>query len=281
MKLVRFGEAGTERPGIIDPDGRVRDLSGVIPDIDGAALAPANLARLRGLQLETLPLVPEGIRLGPPLTGTGKIVCIGLNYADHAREAGLQAPEEPVVFLKATSALTGPDDPIILPPGSEKTDWEVELVAVIGSTARRVTVEQASSHIAGWCVGLDMSERHWQLERGGQWDKGKSFDSFAPIGPWLVTSDELPVPKDLAMHLAVNGTTFQQGTTANMIFDAWTLVSYVSSVMTLQPGDLIFTGTPAGVGMGRLPPRYLRPDDGLSAIISGLGTQRHAVVGGL
>jgi 2,4-didehydro-3-deoxy-L-rhamnonate hydrolase len=280
MKLVRFGEAGKERPGLIDPDGWIRDLSAIIPDIDAAALAAANLARLRDLDPSRLPLVREGVRLGPPVAGSGKIICIGLNYVDHAREAGLQAPAEPVVFLKATSALTGPDDPIILPPDSVKTDWELELAVVIGATARHVSLDEAPACVAGWCVALDMSERHWQLERGGQWDKGKSFDSFAPLGPWLVTSDELPVPRDLAMQLAVNRTTFQQGSSANMIFNVWTLVSYVSGVMTLQPGDLIFTGTPAGVGMGQQPPRYLQPGDSIHATITGLGAQQHAVAGG-
>lgn len=278
MKLVRCGAPGKELPGLIDAEGRIRDLSGVLPDIDGAALAPASLARLRGLDPQSLPVVPAGTRLGAPLTGIGKIVCIGLNYADHAREASLPIPLEPIVFMKAQTAICGPNDAIVLPPGSEKTDWELELVLAIGTTARRVAVGDALSHVAGYMLGLDMSERYWQIERGGQWTKGKSFDTFAPIGPWLATAAELGSPGELAMQLAVNGEPMQDGNTAHMIFSPAQIVSYISGVMTLQPGDLIYTGTPAGVGMGLQPPRYLRLGDRVDASIAGLGAQRHEVV---
>ncbi len=278
MKLVRFGAPGTELPGLIDAEGRIRDLSGVLPDINGAALSPSSLARLRGLDPQSLPVVPAGTRLGAPLTGIGKIVCIGLNYADHAREANLPIPQEPIMFMKAQTAICGPNDAIVLPPGSEKTDWELELVIAIGTTARRVAVGDALGHVAGYLAGLDMSERYWQLERGGQWTKGKSFDTFAPIGPWLATADELRSPGELAMQLAVNGERMQDSNTANMIFSPAQIISYVSGVMTLEPGDLIFTGTPAGVGMGMTPPRYLRAGDRVDASIAGLGDQQHAVV---
>ncbi|NMG28149.1 fumarylacetoacetate hydrolase family protein [Aromatoleum evansii] len=278
VKLVRFGAPGTELPGLIDAEGRIRDLSGVLPDINGAALSPSSLARLRGLDPQSLPVVPAGTRLGAPLTGIGKIVCIGLNYADHAREANLPIPQEPIMFMKAQTAICGPNDAIVLPPGSEKTDWELELVIAIGTTARRVAVGDALGHVAGYLAGLDMSERYWQLERGGQWTKGKSFDTFAPIGPWLATADELRSPGELAMQLAVNGERMQDSNTANMIFSPAQIISYVSGVMTLEPGDLIFTGTPAGVGMGMTPPRYLRAGDRVDASIAGLGDQQHAVV---
>lgn len=278
MKLVRFGAPGTELPGLIDGEGRIRDLSGVLPDINGAALSPSSLARLRGLDPQTLPVVPAGTRLGAPLAGIGKIVCIGLNYADHAREANLPIPQEPIMFMKAQTAICGPNDAIVLPPGSEKTDWELELVIAIGTTARRVAVGDALGHVAGYLAGLDMSERYWQLERGGQWTKGKSFDTFAPIGPWLATADELRSPGELVMQLTVNGERMQDSHSANMIFSPAQIISYVSGVMTLEPGDLIFTGTPAGVGMGMTPPRYLRAGDRVDASIAGLGDQQHAVV---
>ncbi|WP_407277984.1 fumarylacetoacetate hydrolase family protein [Aromatoleum evansii] len=278
VKLVRFGAPGTELPGLIDGEGRIRDLSGVLPDINGAALSPSSLARLRGLDPQTLPVVPAGTRLGAPLAGIGKIVCIGLNYADHAREANLPIPQEPIMFMKAQTAICGPNDAIVLPPGSEKTDWELELVIAIGTTARRVAVGDALGHVAGYLAGLDMSERYWQLERGGQWTKGKSFDTFAPIGPWLATADELRSPGELVMQLTVNGERMQDSHSANMIFSPAQIISYVSGVMTLEPGDLIFTGTPAGVGMGMTPPRYLRAGDRVDASIAGLGDQQHAVV---
>ncbi|ATE58640.1 fumarylacetoacetate hydrolase family protein [Thauera sinica] len=280
MKLVRFGEAGRERPGLVDAGGVVRDLSALLPELDGAALAPASLARLRALDPATLPAVASATRLGPPLAGVGKIVGIGLNYADHAREAGVDLPAEPTVFLKAASAITGPDDPVVLPPGSQKTDWEVELAVVIGTVARRVSEADAPGHVAGYCIGLDISERYWQLERGGQWTKGKSFDSFAPIGPWILTADELPAPRGLPMSLSVNGARMQHGDTGDMAFGVARLVSYVSGFMSLLPGDLIFTGTPAGVGLGLVPPRYLRAGDRVEASIDGLGRQRHEVVAG-
>lgn len=278
MKLVRFGEAGCERPGLLDAGGVVRDLSSVLPELDGAALAPASLARLRALDPAALPAVAAGTRLGPPLARVGKIVAIGLNYADHAREAGQDVPAEPTVFMKAASAISGPCDPIVLPPGSVKTDWEIELAVVIGSAARRVSEAQALEHVAGYCVGLDISERYWQLERGGQWTKGKSFDSFAPIGPWILTADEVPAPQGLAMALSVNGERMQHGSTADMVCGVARLVSYVSSFMSLLPGDLIFTGTPAGVGLGLVPPRFLRAGDRVEASIAGLGMQRHEVI---
>ncbi|MBS0512944.1 MAG: fumarylacetoacetate hydrolase family protein [Proteobacteria bacterium] len=278
MKLVRFGEAGCERPGLLDAGGVVRDLSSVLPELDGAALAPASLARLRALDPAALPAVAAGTRLGPPLARVGKIVAIGLNYADHAREAGQDVPAEPTVFMKSASAISGPCDPIVLPPGSAKTDWEIELAVVIGSAARRVPEAQALEHVAGYCIGLDISERYWQLERGGQWTKGKSFDSFAPIGPWLLTADEVPAPQGLPMALSVNGERMQHGSTADMVCGVARLVSYVSSFMSLLPGDLIFTGTPAGVGLGMTPPRYLRAGDRVEASIAGLGAQRHEVI---
>nr|WP_211168935.1 fumarylacetoacetate hydrolase family protein [Aromatoleum toluvorans] len=263
---------------MLDAEGRMRDLSGVLPDINGAALAPSSLARLRGLDPHSLPIVPAGTRLGPPLAGIGKIVCIGLNYADHAREASLPIPQEPIVFMKAQTAICGPHDAIVLPPGSEKTDWELELVIAIGTTARRVAVGDALGHVAGYMTGLDMSERYWQLERGGQWTKGKSFDTFAPIGPWLATADEVGKPGELPMRLAVNGDRMQDSNTANMIFNPAQIISYVSGLMTLQPGDLIFTGTPAGVGMGMTPQRYLRAGERIDAGIAGLGEQQHTIV---
>lgn len=278
MKLVRYGDAGQERPGLIDLEGRLRDLSQHLAELDAAALAPASLTRLRALEAEALPLVSAQVRLGPPLIGVGKIICIGLNYTDHAQEAGLPLPAEPVLFLKASSAITGPNDPICLPAGSEKTDWELELAVIIGSQAKSVSPDGAAACIAGYCIGLDMSERYWQLERGGQWTKGKSFDTFAPIGPWCVTPDEFPAALDLGMQLSVNGTLAQHSATGKMAFDVPHLISYVSHVMTLQPGDIIFTGTPAGVGMGRQPPSYLRPGDLLAATIEGLGAQLHTAV---
>ncbi|HJV27435.1 MAG TPA: fumarylacetoacetate hydrolase family protein [Aromatoleum sp.] len=280
MKLVRFGEPGQERPGLIDADGKVRDLSAHIRDVDGAALGAAVLAQLRGLDPCTLPLVADGVRLGAPLTGIGKVVCIGLNYADHAREANLPLPQEPIIFFKSPTAVCGPQDPIMMPPGSEKTDWELELVAVIGTTARGVSEDKALDHVAVYTMGLDMSERYWQIERGGQWSKGKCFDTFAPLGPWLATPDELEAPSDLPMQLAVNEQTCQDSNTGNMIFNVAQIVSYLSGLMTLLPGDVIMTGTPAGVGMGMQPPRYLRVGDRVSASIGGLGSQEHVVKAG-
>ncbi|REE92526.1 fumarylacetoacetate hydrolase family protein [Cupriavidus plantarum] len=277
MKLVRVGNPGAERPGLVDGDGRVRDLSGVIGDIGPQELSPASLAKLGKIDPASLPLV-DSQRHGVPWTGIGKIIAIGLNYADHAAEAGMALPAEPIVFLKATTSLNGPDDPVMLPFGSEKSDWEVELGVVIGTTARNVSRESAFDHVAGYCVVNDVSEREFQLERGGTWDKGKGCDTFCPVGPWLVTRDEVPDPQKLSMWLDVNGERMQKGSTATMVFDVATVVSYVSRFMTLMPGDLIATGTPPGVGMGFKPPRYLNAGDTMRLHIEGLGVQTQLVV---
>ena len=277
MKLVRTGAPGEERPGMIDAGGRVRDLSGVIDGVTPEVLSPQGLARLAALDPQTLPLAQAG-RFGMPWTGIGKVVAIGLNYADHAAEAGMPLPAEPIVFLKATSSLNGPDDPVMLPRDSVKTDWEVELGVVIGTRARDVPREAALDHVAGYCVVNDVSEREFQIERGGTWDKGKGCDTFCPVGPWLVTRDEVPDPQALRLWLDVNDERVQDGTTATMVFDVATLVSYVSRFMTLHPGDLICTGTPPGVGMGFKPPRFLKAGDTMRLGIDGLGEQSQAVV---
>ncbi len=277
MKLVRVGKPGAERPGMIDAQGRVRDLSGVVADIGAAQLAPAALAQLAQVDPASLPVI-EGARFGVPWSGVGKIVAIGLNYADHAAEAGMPLPAEPIVFLKANSSLNGPDDAVMLPFGSEKTDWEVELGVVIGSTARNVSREAALNHVAGYCVVNDVSEREFQIERGGTWDKGKGCDTFCPAGPWLVTRDEVPDPQALGLWLEVNGERVQKGSTATMVFDVATVVSYVSRFMTLLPGDLIATGTPPGVGMGFKPPRFLKAGDTMRLGVDGLGEQTQQVV---
>jgi 2,4-diketo-3-deoxy-L-fuconate hydrolase len=278
MKLVRFGAVGRERPGIVDPSGTIRDLSGVVNEIDGATISPNGLARLRALNLESLPAATGIERLGPCVARPGKFICIGLNFADHAAETGAEVPTEPVVFLKATSAVSGPNDCIIKPRGSTKLDWEVELAVVIGSECRYVDEKSALTAIAGYCVCNDVSERAFQLERGGQWDKGKGCDSFGPIGPWLVTADELADTSDLDMWLDVNGKRFQSGSTRTMIFKPAFLVRYLSQFMSLQPGDIISTGTPPGVGMGQRPPTYLNVGDTITLGIAGLGTQRQVVV---
>jgi 2,4-diketo-3-deoxy-L-fuconate hydrolase len=278
MKLVRYGAVGRERPGIVDSSGIVRDLSGVVDDIDGATISPSGLARLRALNLDALPAATGVERLGPCVARPGKFICIGLNYADHAAETGAEVPKEPVLFLKATSAVSGPNDPIIKPRGSTKLDWEVELAVVIGSECRYVDEQEAQSAIAGYCVCNDVSERAFQLERGGQWDKGKGCDSFGPIGPWLVTADEITDTSDLAMWLDVNGRRFQSGSTRTMIFRPAFLVRYLSQFMSLQPGDIISTGTPPGVGLGQKPPIYLSVGDTITLSIAGLGTQRQVVV---
>jgi 2-keto-4-pentenoate hydratase/2-oxohepta-3-ene-1,7-dioic acid hydratase in catechol pathway len=257
---------------VLDGDGRIRDLSDMMSDLSGA-----NLARLGRVNPAALPRVEGAPRLGPPVAGVGKIMCIGLNYADHAAEAGMALPAEPVLFLKATSALAGPNDPIVLPKGSEKTDWEVELGVVIGRTAKHVREEEALAFVAGYVLFNDLSERAFQLERGGQWTKGKSCDGFAPVGPWLVTPDEVGDPQRLSMELTVNGEVMQKGSTATMVFSVARIVSYLSGLMTLHPGDIIATGTPPGVGMGRRPPRYLRPGDVVEASVEGLGRQRQVV----
>ena len=278
MKLVRYGPAGQERPGVLDSHGSLRDLSGVITELRGDTLGEAGLAALRALALERLPLVPGAPRLGAPVAGVGKLIGIGLNYRDHAQEAGLPIPSEPILFMKATSCISGPNDPIVLPRGSVKTDWEAELGIVIGSTARDVGLAQALEHVAGYCVVNDVSEREFQLERGGQWDKGKGCDSFGPIGPWLVTREEIPDPQNLPIWLDVNGEPRQRGHTATMIFSCREIVSYVSRFMTLLPGDVIATGTPPGVGLGMKPPRYLKAGDVVRLSIEGLGVQQQTVV---
>ncbi|MHA7678677.1 fumarylacetoacetate hydrolase family protein [Cupriavidus sp. PET2-C1] len=277
MKLVRVGKPGAERPGLIDAEGRVRDLSGVLDGLGPQALSAEALARLAKLDPAMLPVV-QAERFGVPWTGIGKIVAIGLNYADHAAEAGMALPAEPIVFLKANSSLNGPNDPVMLPRGSEKTDWEVELGVVIGKVARDVPLADALSHVAGYCVVNDVSEREFQIERGGTWDKGKGCDTFCPVGPWLVTRDEVPDPQALGLWLDVNGQRVQKGSTATMVFDVATLVSYVSRFMTLHPGDLICTGTPPGVGMGFKPPRFLKAGDTMRLGIDGLGEQGQMVV---
>ena len=278
MKLVRFGEAGAEKPGIVDRDGAIRDLSGVVADIGGAAISPEGLARLAALDIGSLPLAPEGARLGPCVANTGKFICIGLNYADHAAESGMEVPPEPVMFMKATSAICGPNDPIIIPRGSEKTDWEVELAVIIGKRAKYVSEENALDHVAGYAVTNDVSERAFQIERAGQWTKGKSCDNYGQIGPWLVTRDEVADPQNLGMWLTVNGKTKQDGSTRTMVYGVAYLVSYLSRFMSLHPGDVISTGTPPGVGMGQKPPRYLKPGDVVELGIEGLGSQRQDVI---
>jgi 2-keto-4-pentenoate hydratase/2-oxohepta-3-ene-1,7-dioic acid hydratase in catechol pathway len=278
MKLLRYGRPGREKPGLLDADGRIRDLSGVIDDLTPDQLAPGALAKLKKLKPAGLPLVRGKPRLGPPVAGIGKFICIGLNYADHAKEAGQPIPNEPIIFMKATTAVCGPNDPIIIPKGSKKTDWEVELGVVIGRTARYVAKEKALDCVAGYCTANDVSEREFQLERGGQWTKGKSADSFGPIGPWLVTRDEVKDPQKLKLWLAVNGSRVQDGSTATMIFGVAHLVSYLSQFMTLMPGDVISTGTPPGVGLGMKPPRFLKAGDVVTLGVEGLGEQRQEVV---
>lgn len=276
MKFLRYGLPGHEKPGILDRDGVIRDLSGLIPDLSGSVLS--NLGALRGIDLQTLPPVTGNPRLGPPVAGTGKFICIGLNYADHAAESGMEVPPEPVIFMKATSAICGPNDPIVIPRGSEKTDWEVELAVIIGKPAKYVTEAEAMDHVAGFAVTNDVSERSFQIERSGQWTKGKSCDNFGQIGPWLVTPDEVSDPQMLKMWLKLNGATMQDGSTTTMVYGVRYLVSYLSQFMTLHPGDVISTGTPPGVGMGQKPPRYLRDGDVVELGIEGLGKQRQDVV---
>ncbi len=278
MKLVRYGRPGAERPGLIDPDGSLRDLSRVVADLTPAALTPASLRRLRGLNPARLPTVRGRPRLGCPLAGIGKMVCIGLNYTDHALEVGLELPKEPLLFIKASSAICGPDDPIVRPRGAVKLDYEVELGAVIGRDARYVDETDALRYVAAYCLVNDVSEREFQMEHGGTTTKGKSADTFGPVGPWLVTADEVGDPQALALWTTVNGERRQDGHTAKMIFAVQYLVAYVSRFMSLRAGDVISTGTPAGVGHGRKPPKYLQPGDVVEMGITGLGTQRHRVV---
>jgi 2-keto-4-pentenoate hydratase/2-oxohepta-3-ene-1,7-dioic acid hydratase in catechol pathway len=278
MKLVRYGNPGKEKPGLIDLDGRLRDLSAVVPDIGPAQLGAIGLARIRKANPAKLPLVRGTPRFGCPVAQVSKFVAIGLNYADHAAESGVPIPKEPVVFMKAPSCIQGPNDPVMLPRASVKTDWEVELGVVIGTQARYVARKDALAHVAGYCIVNDVSEREYQLERGPQWDKGKGCDTFGPIGPWLVTTDEIENVQRLGMWLDVNGKRMQTGNTRTMIFDVAKLVSYVSHFMTLLPGDVITTGTPPGVGLGMKPPTYLRKGDVITLAIEGLGEQRQLVV---
>jgi 2,4-diketo-3-deoxy-L-fuconate hydrolase len=278
MKLMRHGAKGSERPAIIDADGQMRDLSSVLADIGAADLHPASLAKLAALDLARLPVVERPGRIAPPYAGLGKFICVGLNYADHAAESGLAVPPEPVIFMKASSAVIGANDAVVLPRDSQKSDWEVELGVVIGTRARYVTQNAALGHVAGYCVVNDLSERAYQLERGGTWDKGKGCDTFGPIGPWLVTADEVPDPQNLALWLEVNGKRVQDGHTGTMVFGVAHLISYISRFMTLAPGDIISTGTPPGVGMGQKPaPIYLKPGDTMRLGIAGLGEQRQTV----
>jgi 2-keto-4-pentenoate hydratase/2-oxohepta-3-ene-1,7-dioic acid hydratase in catechol pathway len=278
MKLVRYGVPRQEKPGVLDSDGHIRDLAGIVPDITGAALSPATLESLKDIELAKLPLVQANPRLGPCVGSVGKFICIGLNYSDHAAEAGMKVPSEPVIFMKATSAICGPNDDIVIPRGGTKTDWEVELGVVIGTSAKYVSEADAMACVAGYCVVNDLSERVFQLEGTGQWVKGKSADTFGPIGPWLVTADEIPDPQNLKMWLEVDGHRYQNGSTRTMIFGIRRLVSYLSRFMSLHPGDIISTGTPPGVGMGQRPPIYLKAGNRMRLGIEGLGEQQQRAI---
>jgi ureidoglycolate lyase len=279
MKLVRYGPTGAEKPGIVDGNGKLRDLSGIVDDVAGETLTPAGLEKLRSVSSSTLPEVRNSERIGPCVGKVGKFICVGLNYADHAKESGAEPPKEPVLFMKATSAICGPNDDVVIPRNSKKTDWEVELGVVIGQDTRYVEKADALRHVAGYCVINDLSEREFQLERGGQWVKGKSADTFGPTGPWLVTRDEIADPQNLALWLEVDGHRYQNGTTATMIFGVAHLVSYISQFMSLQAGDIISTGTPAGVGLGQKPqPIYLKPGQTMRLGIAGLGEQKQRLV---
>src|SRR5829696_1920146 len=278
MKLVRYGAKGAEKPGLIDKSGQLRDLSAQVKDLDGEAYAPASLTRLAALDASKLPAVDGQQRFGAPVTGISKFVAIGLNYVDHAKETGSPIPTEPIFFIKANTALSGPNDAVEKPRGSTKLDWEVEIAAIIGTRAKYVSEADALNHIAGYCVCNDVSERNFQIERLGQWTKGKSHDTFGPVGPWLVTKDEVPDVQKLAMWLDVNGQRMQSGSTTTMIFDCPQLVSYISHFMILEPGDVITTGTPPGVGLGMRPPRFLKPGDLVTLGIEGLGEQRQQIV---
>ena len=282
MKLIKFGQQGSEKPGVILSNGTTIDVSAFTPDFDEAFFESSGLERLSAwleMNASNAPQVPAGIRLGAPLARPSKIICIGLNYSDHAKESGMAVPVEPIIFFKSTTALTGPNDGLMIPEGSEKTDWEVELAVVIGKTARSVSEDAAMDYVAGYVLHNDYSERAWQLERGGQWVKGKSADTFAPLGPWLATKEEIPDPHILRLWLKVNGEMKQDGTTANLIFKIPFLVSYLSRFMTLLPGDVISTGTPAGVGLGFNPPQYLRVGDTVELGIDGLGSQKQTASG--
>lgn len=278
MKLLRFGPRGHEKPGLLDADGVIRDLSAHLPDLDGRHLGRETLAQLAELDPSRLPEAPADTRLGPCVGRVGKFICIGLNYSDHAAETGAEVPPEPVVFNKWTSAICGPDDDVIIPRDSTKTDWEVELGVVIGKEARYVSEAEAMNHVAGYCVVNDVSEREFQLERSGSWDKGKGCDTFGPLGPWLVTPDEVADPHDLSLWLEVDGQRYQDGSTRTMVYQVPFLIHYLSRFMSLQPGDVISTGTPPGVGMGQKPPTYLKPGQRMRLGIEGLGVQQQAVV---
>ena len=279
MKLLRYGPAGQEKPGILDAAGGIRDLSGIVPDITGDVLSPAALAKIAAVDVNSLPKVAGNPRLGSPVTGMKNLICIGLNYADHAAETGAPIPKEPIVFLKSLNALQGPNDDVVIPRGSVKTDYEVELCIIIGTRAKYVSEDQALDHVAGYAVGNDVSEREWQAERGGAWDKGKGFDTFGPLGPWLVTKDEVPDPQNLAMYCDVDGVREQNGSTKTMIFGVKQIVSYVSQCITLNPGDVIFTGTPPGVGLGKKPtPIFLKAGQTMKLGIAGLGEQTQKLV---
>jgi 2-keto-4-pentenoate hydratase/2-oxohepta-3-ene-1,7-dioic acid hydratase in catechol pathway len=274
MKLMRVGAPGAEKPAVLAADGTIRDLSAHVPDIAGAALLPEGLAKLGAIDTASLPVLSASERLGACVAGTGKFICIGLNYSDHAAESGMAVPPEPVIFMKATSAICGPHDDVLIPRGSEKTDWEVELGVVIGKTAKYVSEADALEYVAGYCVSHDVSERAFQTERSGQWTKGKSCDTFGPVGPWLVTKDEIADPQNLGMWLKVNGETMQNGSSSTMVYGVAFLVAYLSQFMSLHPGDIISTGTPPGVGMGMKPPRYLKAGDVVELGIEGLGSQK-------
>lgn len=278
MKLLRVGAIGQERPAILDKDQQIRDLSSVVPDINGDLLSNQALERLRAVDLDSLPIIDSSERVGPCIGEVGKIVCIGLNYSDHAAEAGMELPSEPVLFMKATSAISGPNDPIQIPRGADKTDWEVELAIVIGKKTKYISEDQSMDHIAGFCLANDLSERAFQLERLGSWDKGKSHDSFAPIGPYLVTKDEIVDPQNLRMFTEINCERFQDGNTNTMVFDVKTIVAYLSQFMTLEAGDVIMTGTPPGVGMGQSPQKYLMAGDRVRIGIEGLGEQHQLCI---
>jgi 2-keto-4-pentenoate hydratase/2-oxohepta-3-ene-1,7-dioic acid hydratase in catechol pathway len=278
MKLLRYGSRGQEKPGLLDAQGRIRSLEGVVPDIAGQVLTPEGLEALRGVDPNSLPLVDGAVRIGPCVAGTGKFICIGLNYSDHAAETGATVPPEPIIFMKATSAICGPNDDVEIPRNSAKTDWEVELGVVIGRHAKYIEEADALSHVAGYCLVNDVSERAFQAERSGQWTKGKSADTFGPIGPWLVTRDEVEDPQNLPMWLKVNGRTFQDGSTRTMVYGVAFLVSYLSQFMSLHPGDIISTGTPPGVGLGQKPPVFLKAGDVVELGIEGLGTQKQTFV---
>lgn len=279
MKLLRYGPAGQEKPGILDATGAIRDLSGVVPDITGDVLSPAALAKIAAVDVNSLPKVAGNPRLGSPVTGMKNLICIGLNYADHAAETGAPIPKEPIVFLKSLNALQGPNDDVVIPRGSVKTDYEVELCIIIGTRAKYVSEDKALDHVAGYAVGNDVSEREWQAERGGAWDKGKGFDTFGPLGPWLVTKDEIPDPQNLSMYCDVDGVREQNGSTKTMIFGVKQIVSYVSQCITLNPGDVIFTGTPPGVGLGKKPtPIFLKAGQTMKLGIAGLGEQTQKLV---